>query len=124
MDELEVYCRDFRVMDKVLELLATSTSAAEVKNSLEAIVTISSCFSESPARLSAVVSKAAIDSMVTSICQNNQTDANGTVCRLAALTHLIILETDCVTGAVADQLDSVRSAHCDAETSFVLCGCG
>eukprot|EP01052_Picozoa_sp_SAG31_P040212 SAG31_NODE_5769_length_2335_cov_1.097496_4_plen_120_part_00 len=99
---------NFRVLDKVLHLLASSNSPAEVKNSLEAIVTISSCFADSPAKLSAVVSSEAVAAVVTAICCKSEIDANGTVCRLAALTHLIILETACVTGAVADQLHGVR----------------
>ena len=34
---------------------------------------------------------------------------SGTVCRLAALTHLAILESSCVTVCVAEQLPAIRS---------------
>jgi hypothetical protein len=108
METLELFCREYRVMDEVLYLLSRSDVVAEVKNSLEAIVTISSCFSDSAEKLSAIVTKAAISSVVTAICNKSEKDQGGTVCRLAALTHLIILETDCVTDSVADQLPAIR----------------
>ena len=43
LDDLEAYCRDFGILDKLLDMLATHTEPAVIKNLLEAIVTVSSC---------------------------------------------------------------------------------
>ena len=39
-DDLEAYCRDFEIMNTLLEMLATSTDDAIIKNLLEAIVSV------------------------------------------------------------------------------------
>jgi hypothetical protein len=116
LDDLENYCRDFEIMNTLLEMLASSTSPPVVKNLLEAIVTVSSCFADKTATLSSLVSKKSIDAVVTAAVRADS--ANGTVCRLAALTHLAILETGCVTAAVADQLPQIRSILAQAPGSY------
>lgn len=116
LDDLEAYCRDFQIMNTLLEMLGTSTDDAIIKNLLEAVVTVSSCFADKTATLTALVSQHAISTVVTSAVKG--TAASGTVCRLAALTHLAILETGCVTGMVADQLPAIRSMLGHAPSSY------
>jgi hypothetical protein len=116
LDDLEAYCRDFEIMNTLLEMLATSTDDAIIKNLLEAIVTVSSCFADNTATLTSLVSQRAVSAVVTSAVK--ATAASGTVCRLAALTHLAILETGCVTSAVADQLPAIRSMLGHAPRSY------
>lgn len=116
MHDLEVYCHEFQIMNTLLEMLATCTKDAIIKNLLEAIVTVSSCFADKTATLTALVSQRAISTVVTSAIK--ATAASGTVSRLAALTHLAILETGCVTSAVADQLPAIRALLGQAPSSY------
>jgi hypothetical protein len=116
LEDLEAYCRDFEIMNTLLEMLATSTNNAIVKNLLEAIVTVSSCFADKTATLTQLVSKRSINAVVTSAVKAES--PNGTVCRLAALTHLAILETGCVTAAVAEQLPAIRSILGHSPSSY------
>ena len=109
LEDLEGYCRDFEIMNTLLEMLATSTNNAVVKNLLEAIVTVSSCFADRNSTLTALVSKRAVSAVVAAAVQGDAPSASATVCRLAALTHLAILEAGCVTSAVAEQLPAIRA---------------
>eukprot|EP01048_Picozoa_sp_COSAG05_P013973 COSAG05_NODE_1540_length_4597_cov_383.329257_2_plen_642_part_00 len=108
IDDLQAYCRDFHIMDSLLEMLATSKENAVTKNLLEAIVTVSSCFADKSGVLSSLISKRAISAVVNSAVTSTNSPS-GTVCRLAALTHLAILETSCVTVCVAEQLPQVQA---------------
>eukprot|EP01047_Picozoa_sp_COSAG01_P045239 COSAG01_NODE_4152_length_5292_cov_39.741190_4_plen_595_part_00 len=107
VEELEEYCRDFAIMDTLLTMLATTTTNCVIKNLLEAIVTVSSCLADKLPSHPTLISGAAIKKL-TQAATATGNPANNTVCRLAALTHLAILDTQNVTAAVAEQLSAVR----------------
>jgi hypothetical protein len=106
--DLEAYCRDFAIVDRLLEMLATSMITSVVKNVLEAIVTVSSCFADMPAKLSSFIAERTIAKVIQCAVAGGS-PPNATVCRLAALTHLAILDTTHVAVAVANHLPAVRA---------------
>ena len=57
------HCREFNIMNKLLNMLGTRTKDTLIKNLLEAIVTISSCFSGQPEELSTLIDRASVDTV-------------------------------------------------------------
>jgi len=124
--QLVTHCQEFNIMNKLLNMLGTCTKDTLIKNLLEAIVTISSCFSGNAPELSALIERPSIDCILNTLIQKEQ-KPNTAVCRLAALTHLIILEADCVAPAVAANLTSIRAllrvapgAYCEKRSHEVF----
>ena len=117
LDMLDTLCFEFDIMHTLLMRLAHSASEPEIKNLIEAVVTISSNYSGRPRELSQLVRDEAVAMLLAKIT-SGRCSANATVCRLAALTHLMILEAECVTEVVSRTLPEVRSLLLVTQTSL------